>query len=101
MHGLVADDGGRLIGRTHYLFHRNTWMLAPVCYPQDLFAAPEARGCGAGRALIAAVAHAARKAGSSRLYWMTHESNTDARALYDKVAERSGFIQYRVPLEKP
>jgi hypothetical protein len=30
---------------------------------------------------------------ASRVYWLTH--NASARALYDKLAERSGFIQYR------
>ena len=36
-----------------------------------------------------------RAAGASRVYWLTHETNTDARVLYDRLAERSGFIQYR------
>jgi ribosomal protein S18 acetylase RimI-like enzyme len=45
--------------------------------------------------LIAAVEERARRAGASRVYWLTQESNVAARALYDKLAERSGFIQYR------
>ena len=53
------------------------------------------RGSGAGRALIAAVESEARKAGASRLHWLTKEDNHSARALYDKMADRSGFIQYR------
>ncbi len=44
---------------------------------------------------IAAVNEEARAKGASRVHWLTHETNTDARALYDKVSERSGFIQYR------
>ena len=95
MHALVAERAGHLIGAVHYLYHRNTWMIAPVCYLQDLFTLPEARGEGVGRALIEAVYAEARKAGSPRVYWMTHESNAQARVLYDKIAERSGFIQYR------
>jgi GNAT superfamily N-acetyltransferase len=98
MHAFVAESGDGLIGATHYLFHRNTWMLAPVCYLQDLFTLPEARGRGVGRALIEAVYAAARDAGSSRVYWMTHETNAPARVLYDKVADNSGFIQYRKAL---
>lgn len=95
MHAVVAERSGRLLGLVHYLFHRNTAMLAPTCYLQDLFTAAEARGQGAGRALIEAVYDRAQAAGSPRVYWMTQESNVTARRLYDKVAERSGFIQYR------
>ena len=98
MHALVAERGGDLIGIVHYIFHRNTWMLNPVCYLQDLFTTPDARGGGVGRALIEAVYARAREAGSPRVYWLTHESNAAGRALYDKVAERSGFIQYRKAL---
>lgn len=57
--------------------------------------AADARGGGAGRALITAVEQAARAKGASRIHWLTQEDNHSARALYDKVAERSGFIQYR------
>lgn len=95
MHAIVAERDGKLLGLVHYLFHRNTAMLGPTCYLQDLFTAAETRGQGIGRALIEAVYERAQAAGSSRVYWMTQESNTTARKLYDKVAEQSGFIQYR------
>jgi GNAT superfamily N-acetyltransferase len=95
VHALVAEEAGRLIGLTHYLFHRSTTAIAPLCYLQDLFTGPEARGKGVGRALIEAVYDRARAAGSPRVYWQTHETNATARRLYDQVAERSGFIVYR------
>ncbi|MBM3536381.1 MAG: GNAT family N-acetyltransferase [Alphaproteobacteria bacterium] len=98
MHCLVAESGGKLLGLTHYLFHRNTTMIGPTCYLQDLFTASAARGQGIGRALIEAVYERAREAGAPRVYWMTHESNATAMLLYDRVATRSGFLQYRKDL---
>ena len=98
MHAMVAERSRKLIGLVHFLFHRSTNQIAPVCYLQDLFTVEDARGKGVGRALIDAVYRHAANAGSPRVYWQTHETNGTARQLYDKVAERSGFIVYRKPL---
>ena len=95
VHGLVAESDGQLLGLTHYLFHRSTTAIEPVCYLQDLFTSNAARGRGIGRALINRVYEQARLAGSSRVYWQTHQTNLTAMQLYDKVAERSGFVVYR------
>ena len=95
VHCLVAEQEGRLIGLTHYLFHRSTTAIGPVCYLQDLFTSVDARGKGVGRALIEAVYGRAREAGAARVYWQTHETNHTAQSLYDRVAEKSGFIVYR------
>jgi GNAT superfamily N-acetyltransferase len=84
-----------LLGLTHYLFHRSTTAIEPVCYLQDLFTAEAARGRGVGRALINLVYEQAQLAGSSRVYWQTHQTNLTAMQLYDKVSERSGFVVYR------
>jgi GNAT superfamily N-acetyltransferase len=98
VYALVAEKEGRLLGLVHYLFHRSTTLLGPTCYLQDLFTAQAARSQGVGRALIEAVYEQARIAGSLRVYWQTHETNTTAMILYDKVAERSGFLVYRKQL---
>jgi GNAT superfamily N-acetyltransferase len=95
VHAFVAELDGRLIGLTHYLFHRSTTLLAPICYLQDLFTAPDMRRKGVARALIEAVYRRAGQLGSARVYWQTHESNVLAQRLYDQLAERSGFIVYR------
>ena len=95
VYALVAERDGELLGLVHYLYHRSTIMIAPICYLQDLFTTESARGEGVGRALIEAVYELAKAAGSTRVYWQTHETNLTAMRLYDKVAERSGFVVYR------
>jgi GNAT superfamily N-acetyltransferase len=92
---LVAEHSGQLIGLVHFLFHRSSIALRSNCYLQDLFTLEAARGQGVGRALIEEVYRRAERAGSGRVYWQTHETNTHAMKLYDKVAEKSGFIVYR------
>ena len=95
VHALVAERDGELVGLAHYLFHRSTIAIPTVCYLQDLFTDERERGKGVARALIEAVYAKAQAAGAARVYWQTHETNETARRLYDKVAERSGFIVYR------
>jgi GNAT superfamily N-acetyltransferase len=95
MHALVAERAGQLLGLAHFLFHRSTISTGDSCYLQDLFTVETARGLGIARALIESVYAHARDAGSPRVYWQTHETNTAAMQLYDKMAEQSGFIVYR------
>ena len=95
VHALVAEQGGRLVGLAHYLFHRSTTQIQLTCYLQDLYTSEQSRGAGVGRELILAVYDHARASGSPRVYWQTHETNSTAMRLYDKVAERSGFTVYR------
>ena len=95
VHALVAKDAGEIVGLVHYLFHRSTIQIAPTCYLQDLFTSEAARGKGVGRLLIQAVYERAHAAGTGRVYWQTHETNRVAMQLYDKVAEKSGFLVFR------
>jgi ribosomal protein S18 acetylase RimI-like enzyme len=91
-----ADDTGtgeRLVGIAHAVWQTSVW--APrVCYLQDLFVDPAARGQGVAAALIQHLAQQARAAGAQRFYWLTHDTNARARALYDRVAHYQGFIRY-------
>jgi len=93
-HGLVAEEEGALLGLVHYVFHPNLWREEGVCYLQDLFTAPEARGKGVGRALIEAVYAAADAKGVPNVYWLTADDNYAGRMLYDRVAVKSPFIRY-------
>jgi GNAT superfamily N-acetyltransferase len=95
MHALVAERSGRLLGLAHLVFHRSSISLASICYLQDLFTSASARGEGIGRSLIEEIYRYAEVAGCSRVYWQTHETNAVAMKLYDKVAEKSGFVVYR------
>jgi GNAT superfamily N-acetyltransferase len=92
---LGAYVDGKLTGIVQYLFHRSSWTPGNYCYLQDLFVAEGARGLGLGRALIEAVYGEAKSAGASRVHWLTQTTNTQARILYDQVADDSGFMQYR------
>ena len=95
MHCGVAEQDGLLVGFVHYIFHRSCWTEGDYVYLQDLFTTPELRGKGVGRALVEHVYAAAKEQGGSRVWWLTHETNTDAMHLYDKIADKSGFVQYR------
>jgi len=94
-HGLLALVDGRPVGLVHYLFHRHGWKVEDVCYLQDLYADPEVRGTGIGRALIEAVYARADAAGAPSVYWLTQEGNATARQLYDRIAAKTEFIKYQ------
>lgn len=93
--GALAWRGPAAAGLVHHVRHRSTWTAGDYCYLQDLFVVPENRGAGIGRMLIEHVYAEAERMGCARVYWLTHETNTPAMLLYDRVAQRSGFVQYR------
>ena len=95
---LARDDDGRAIGLVHWLAHPSTWTTTDYTYLEDLYVAADARGAGAGRALIAHVRDWAAAHGSSKAYWLTAATNATARALYDRVATHSGFVHYEIEL---
>ena len=93
--GLIAWDGETALGLVHFMYHRHCWRVENVCYLQDLFAAPEARGKGVGRELIEAVYAEADEAGCPVVYWNTADNNDTARLLYDRIARKTEFIKYQ------
>ena len=90
-----AFEGDKLLGIVQCVLHRTSWSDKPICYLQDLFTLPEARGKSVGRKLIEHIYAEAKAANWFRVYWQTHESNAEAQVLYNKLADRSGFIVYR------
>jgi GNAT superfamily N-acetyltransferase len=95
---LARDANGQAVGMVKWIDHPTNWALGNSCYLQDLYVSQAGRGLGTGRALIEAVAAAARTRGCARVYWQTHESNETAMLLYDKVATKSGFLVYNLAL---
>ncbi len=91
----LAWQDGQAVGLVHFIYHRSTWTVGNYCYLQDLYVDEAIRGGGIGRQLIEHVYTQAKAAGASRVHWLTHETNTDAMHLYDNIADRSGFVQYR------
>jgi len=98
MHAALAWQDDRAMGMVQWIFHRSCWTAGDYCYLQDLFVDESVRGSGVGRGLIEHVCAQARLAGASRVHWLTHESNTNAMQLYDRIAERPGLVQYRKKL---
>lgn len=92
--GLLALQDGRPVGLVHYIFHAHNWRIEDICYLQDLYADPEVRGTGVGRALIEAVYDAADAAGCPAVYWTTQDFNAKARLLYDRIGKVTPFIKY-------
>jgi GNAT superfamily N-acetyltransferase len=90
----VAEERGRLLGFSHALLHEGTFVLTPICYLEDLFVDPCARGRGVGRALIADLVAMAGQCGWSRVYWHTRAENLPARRLYDAFVQADDFVRY-------
>ena len=91
---LLAEQEGDVVGLVHAIYHAHNWRIEDVCYLQDLFVDPAARGTGAGRALIEAVYAAADANGTPSVYWLTQDFNTQARWLYDRIGTLTPFVKY-------
>lgn len=95
MHAALVWSDGQAVALVHWIFHRSCWTAGDYCYLQDLYVEEHRRGGGLGRHMIEHVYAQARAVGASRVHWLTQEDNYPGRQLYDRIAERSGFIQYR------
>jgi len=94
----LAWVDGKAVGMVHWIYHRSNWTVENACYLQDLYVDANQRGKGVGRQLIELVYDTARQAGCTKVHWLTHETNATGISLYEQVAERPGFIQFRKAL---
>ncbi|WP_166221967.1 GNAT family N-acetyltransferase [Pseudomonas atagonensis] len=94
-HAALAWVNGKAVGMVHYIYHRSNWSIENSCYLQDLLVVPQTRGTGVGRRLIEHVYVTAKADGCCKVHWLTHETNGTAIQLYERIAERPGFIQFR------
>ncbi|MGO4001593.1 MULTISPECIES: GNAT family N-acetyltransferase [Pseudomonas] len=97
-HAALAWADDKAVGMVHFIYHRSNWSIENSCYLQDLLVAPETRGTGVGRQLIEFVYSTAKADGCCKVHWLTHETNATAIQLYERIAERPGFIQFRKTL---
>ncbi|MES3001906.1 MAG: GNAT family N-acetyltransferase [Pseudomonadota bacterium] len=91
---IVAEVDGQVYGFANCVVHENTFETQAICYLEDLFVTPSARGHGIGKALIEWLRNAMRAEGWARLYWVTREDNAKARKLYDQFTQADGFVRY-------
>ncbi|MEN5237102.1 GNAT family N-acetyltransferase [Pseudomonas sichuanensis] len=97
-HSALAWVDGKAVGMVNFIYHRSNWSIEPSCYLQDLYVDSAVRGLGIGRQLIEHVYATAKADGCAKVHWLTHETNATAISLYEQVAERPGFIQFRKAL---
>lgn len=94
MHAALAWCGDCALGMVHWIYHRSCWTEGNYCYLQDLYVDENVRETGLGRRLIEHVYQQAEQQDADRVIWLTREDNHTACQLYDRIAQRSGFIQY-------
>ena len=95
---LIAEDLGRPVGFALYFHNFSTFLGRPGLYLEDLFVEPEARGRGAGRALLARLAAIAVERGYGRLEWAVLNDNEPAIGFYRRLGARpnSEWTTYRL-----
>lgn len=95
---VALRDNGHLIGFTQYQLMHRSLSGGMVCYLSDLYIDPDARGSGAGRALIEHVLAFAKDRDLPSVRWLTQDFNYPARRLYDTFNPKTDFILYNVPV---
>ncbi|MGF1607816.1 MAG: GNAT family N-acetyltransferase [Kiloniellales bacterium] len=94
IHALIAESGGQAVG--YILFHRafDSETATAGLWMDDLYVEPQARRAGAGRALLAALARAARDHDAAWIAWQVMQQNSAAQAFYDRYGTRDSDPVY-------
>jgi GNAT superfamily N-acetyltransferase len=95
--GHVAEHDGEVVGMALWFLNFSTWEGEHGIYLEDLYVRPNARGTGAGRALLAALAATCVKRGYARLSWSVLDWNP-ARGFYENVGAtaQTDWMPYRL-----
>lgn len=86
--GLVAEAGGALIGYTLFINSFNIGLGTPGTHMLDLFVEKSARGSGAGRGLVAALAAETIARGGDWMVWQCLPTNKTAINFYHHIGSR-------------
>ncbi|HEX6909051.1 MAG TPA: GNAT family N-acetyltransferase [Longimicrobium sp.] len=85
---IAEDEDGEPLGFALFFHNYSTFLAQPGIYLEDLYVRPEARGRGAGRALLAHLARLARERGCGRLEWWVLDWNESAIRFYRSLGAR-------------
>ncbi|MEA9557471.1 GNAT family N-acetyltransferase [Xanthomonas nasturtii] len=101
-HALICEHDGQALGFAVYFFNYSTWLGRNGLYLEDLFVRPEARGKGAGLALLRHLAQLAVQRGCGRFEWSVLDWNQPAIDFYQAVGARpmEGWTVYRLDGER-
>ena len=86
---LIAEIEEEPVGFALFFHNFSTFEGRPGLYLEDLFVAPEARGHGAGRALLSRLAGIALERGCARMEWAVLDWNEPAIAFYRALGARA------------
>ena len=98
--GLIAvDEQGQALGMMHCRQMPSPLRGAQVGFLDDLFVSPAARGQGVVEMLYAALNELGREQGWPFIRWITAEDNARARAVYDKLSDKTHWVTYQMAIE--
>ena len=85
--GLICErgtaDAAEPVGFALYFYNYSTWVGRHGIYLEDLYVSPDARGLGAGKALLKAIARIALDSGCGRYEWSVLKWNTPSIEFYE------------------
>lgn len=96
--GLICEAAGKPVGMAIYFFNYSTWQGQHGLYLEDLYVTPEARGIGAGKAMLAHLARIAVEQDCGRFEWSVLDWNAPSIAFYERLGAtaQSEWVRYRL-----